>query len=75
MVGQVVSLGIGSPASIEYFVLVGLSANPAGAPALEGQIDITGTYTPTISVTGASAPTITVTGTYAPTVNVTGRVD
>lgn len=32
-VNNVISLGIGSPASIEHFILFGLNANPAVAPS------------------------------------------
>ena len=39
MIGQQISLGIGSPASIEYFVLVGLSATgPVSVEDADGEI-------------------------------------
>ena len=35
-INQIISLGIGTPADIEHFILLGLNANPAAVPVAAG---------------------------------------
>lgn len=69
MIGQIVSLGLGSPAAIDRFILVGLSPNPEVRDAevlllvgSYGDATITGTYESTRQVVAAYAPNLPITG-------------
>lgn len=73
MVGQVVSLGIGSPAGIPTFLLVGLSVNAVST--LPHVIQIDGTYLPTVALAATYLQTVSLTGTYLPTVALDGAVE
>jgi hypothetical protein len=59
MTGQFISIGIGSPAGIETFLLVGLSPNP-NAFVSEGTIDIVVPLADRTVVVAADARTVTV---------------
>jgi hypothetical protein len=68
VIGQVISLGIGSPAAIDLFVLVGLSPNPEVRDAetitlvgYYGSLQLVGEYGD-LALTAHYAPSLTLTG-------------
>jgi hypothetical protein len=73
-INQVVTLGIGTPADIPHFLLLGLSlgAAPVGDPSV---MDLSGAYQPTIAAAGRSQPTLYAVGTSQPAMDLAGQVE
>lgn len=62
-INQVITLGIGTPADISHFILVGLSTGTTPpVTAQPGVIRVRGIYEPTIAVAGVYQPTIAIRG-------------
>lgn len=62
MASQIISLGIGSPASIPYFLLLGLSPNADVAPPFVSTINLSGISDGTVELTGSKQDTIALSG-------------
>lgn len=61
-VNNVITLGIGTPSSVEHFVLVGLSVTGEIA-AIYGTTEVSGSYERTTAVEGSYERTTALTGT------------
>jgi hypothetical protein len=73
-INQVITLGIGTPADIPHFLLLGLSlgAAPVGDPSM---LDLAGAYQPTLTAVAVYQPTLNMLGAYQPTIDLMGRVE
>lgn len=69
---NVISLGIGSPASIPYFLLLGLTPNPDVVPPFTSSIDLTGSKITSLSLTGSKKTSIGLTGSKVSGVDLEG---
>lgn len=62
-VHAVISLGLGSPADVPHFVLLGLSINDQVAPDAASNVpDLQASYAPSIELQATYAPNISLTG-------------
>lgn len=66
-INQMITLGIGTPADIEHFILVGLNANPSVAAVIATEIAGRGSYDPVIEGRGSYDVSIDGRGSYRPT--------